>query len=156
MQIKGVQVTYLYASESTFTNNYILKLKLFQSTVYNESEVQTLKQFFWKCEFSAKLKLKILDWFFWFVFSSIIFSQFLNFSFYLLFSAVVSFKSFQHFFIFFLAYFFFCIFLLRFPSLIFSKRKSATNKVKMFYFLWKSYMQTSETLPLAKINTTIK
>ena len=61
-----------------------MTLKRFQWTVYNELEVQKLKQFFCQHELKLKLKswnwkLKILDWVFWFVFPLTFFPDSWNF-----------------------------------------------------------------------------
>lgn len=110
-----------------------MKLEPFQSTVYNELEVQTLKQIFCQEEFSARLKQKILDWVFWFVFSLFflyffiylfnflifIFFCFYNFWTFLLIYCFLLFsllKDFDTFFLFLLTFFFFSSFVLRFPS----------------------------------------
>ena len=125
-----------------------MKLEPFQSTVYNELEVQTLKQIFCQEEFSARLKLKILDWVFWFVFSLFflyffiylfnflifIFFCFYNFWTFLLIYCFLLFSLFKRFWH--LTSFFFCIFLLRFRSsvLAMSCLKERVQCIEKRYF----------------------
>ena len=140
-------------NKSAFTSNYILKLNFF-----SRQFTMSYKCRHWSSSFvdTNFLKSKILDWIFWFVW---FFFQFLKFPFNLLFSDLVSFKKFCHFFLLLLALFLFCVFLLRFSSSVqplLPKRKSANNRLKIFCFLLKSYTQTSVTLPRARIKTTIK